>query len=375
MSQADVGLLDSLPAPLQRLLSPNAPQQLKAMAAKGVVPGAKAHQVLTVVEALSRSEDPELAERARSTLRECPDALLVGGLNADLPSHVAAALALANFANASVVQRLVVLPQLPDFALIELAKHGTEDVTEIIATNEERLLQTPAAIEALYQNRTARMSTANRLVELAIRNGQELRSIPVYEELVQALRSPASIERPTHDAQADVLSRKADELGQSLNPGMEDTHNLDPATGSEVVQPKFVPLDEVIRQMTVVEKIRRALIGSSGERLILVRDSNRMVAVAAIRSPSVHESEVLRVSANRNVCEDVLRVIALDREWTRHHLIKVNLVSNPRTPFALASRLVPHLRDHELRALTRSKNVPSAIVAAAKQQLARKGRT
>jgi hypothetical protein len=86
----------------------------------------------------------------------------------------------------------------------------------------------------------------------------------------------------------------------------------------------------------------------------------------------MQESEVARISASRNVSEDVLRVIANNREWTRHHQIKLNLVANPRCPFAFASKLIPHLRDHELKALARSKNVAGSVVSAAKNQLAKK---
>jgi hypothetical protein len=72
------------------------------------------------------------------------------------------------------------------------------------------------------------------------------------------------------------------------------------------------------------------------------------------------------------VSEDVLRIIAMDREWTRSHQIKVNLVQNPRTPFAFAAKLITHLREHELKALAKSKNVAGSVVQAAKQQLARR---
>ena len=114
------------------------------------------------------------------------------------------------------------------------------------------------------------------------------------------------------------------------------------------------------------------MLGNAAERLLLVRDSNRLVAAAAVKSPMIQENEIVRISASRNVTEDVLRVIALDREWTRSHQIKVNLVSNPRTPFAFAAKLVMHLREHELKALARSKNVAGAVVQAAKHQLSRK---
>jgi hypothetical protein len=97
------------------------------------------------------------------------------------------------------------------------------------------------------------------------------------------------------------------------------------------------------------------------------------VSQAVIKSPLIQENEVVRISASRNVPEDVLRIIANDREWTRSHQIKLNLVQNPRTPFAFSSKLILHLREHELKALARSKNVTGAVSTAAKQQLSRRG--
>jgi hypothetical protein len=48
------------------------------------------------------------------------------------------------------------------------------------------------------------------------------------------------------------------------------------------------------------------------------------------------------------------------------------LVMNPRTPFPTAMRLVPYLREHELKTISKSKNVTGPIAQVAKQQLNRK---
>jgi hypothetical protein len=157
-----------------------------------------------------------------------------------------------------------------------------------------------------------------------------------------------------------------------IDPAAEDTHRIDEETGDEVVEDKFRPLHVRLAEMTNSQKIRRAMLGSASERLLLVRDSNRLVAQAAIKSPSIQENEVVRISSSRTVSEDVLRIIAMDKEWTRSHQIKLNLVQNPRTPFAFSAKLVTHLRDHELKGLARSKNVTGAISQAARQQLTRR---
>jgi hypothetical protein len=124
--------------------------------------------------------------------------------------------------------------------------------------------------------------------------------------------------------------------------------------------------------MTVSSKIRRATLGNSAERLMLIRDSNRLVAAAAAKSPRMREHEAVRISASRAVSDEVLRILSMNREFTRSYQIKLNLATNPRTPFTFASRMVPHLRDADLKKLAKSKNVTGAIATAVKQQLMRK---
>ena len=125
--------------------------------------------------------------------------------------------------------------------------------------------------------------------------------------------------------------------------------------------------------MTISQKIRQAMLGDAdGARHPRCGTPTASSSSAAIKSPKIQENEVVRITASRNVSEDVLRIIATSQEWTRSHQIKLNLVSNPRTPFAFASKLIGHLREGELKTLAKSKNVSGAVSTAAKQQLSRR---
>jgi hypothetical protein len=128
-------------------------------------------------------------------------------------------------------------------------------------------------------------------------------------------------------------------------------------------------------EMTVSQKVRCATLGSAAERLLCVRDSNRLVAAAAAKSPLLKEPEAVQISASRAVSEDVLRLISMNKDFTRNYQVKLNLVSNPRTPFTFAARLVPMLRESELKMLSKSKNVTGAISSAVRQQLSKKSKT
>jgi hypothetical protein len=86
-----------------------------------------------------------------------------------------------------------------------------------------------------------------------------------------------------------------------------------------------------------------------------------------VKSPLISESEIVAMSASRQLSEDVIRHIASSREHTKHYAVKLNLTMNPKTPLALSLRFLPLLRVDDIRRIASSKNVPSALAAAARR--------
>jgi hypothetical protein len=363
--------LDKLGAAVQKALSDGAPLPVQMMAARGVIPGAKPHEIVIAISVLAAREDEKLRETARTALGKLPPPILTGALSADLPGSVILQLAGLYAANHEVIEQLLRMPRISGPALELLAGAADERTGELIATNEVLMLKHPVVIEKLYMNKRVRMSTADRLIELCVRNNIEL-SIPAFKEAALAIKNeliPEASEEPTFD---DVLFRETQEAAEQLALGAdEDTHEVDDE-GEEKVKPKVVPLYARMAEMTVSQKIRCATLGTAAERLLCVRDSNRLVAAAAAKSPLLKEPEAVQISASRAVSEDVLRLLAMNKEFTRNYQIKLNLVANPRTPFTFAARLVPMLRESELKMLSKSKNVTGAISTATRQQLAKK---
>jgi hypothetical protein len=366
--------IEKLSPVARKMIDPASPAPMRQMAAKGVAPGLKPAEMLTVVAILSESADEAVAATARATLEKLPAPLLNGALSGDLAPGVLALIGPGYAKNLAVMERIVAHPALLPQTVVAIAAAASEAVAELVATNEQLLLAHPEIIEKLYMNKATRMSTADRVLELAVRNNVELKGIPAYKEAAIAIGQELVAEATAERTPDDVLFVETEAIAKAIvvDATVEDTHRLDEETGEEVVEEKFLPIHAQLAMMTISQKIRRCMLGNAAERLILVRDSNRLVAAAAIKSPGIQENEVVRIAASRNVSDDVLRIIALDREWTRSHQIKLNLVSNPRTPFAFAAKLVMHLREHELKALARSKNVTGAVATAAKQQLSRR---
>jgi hypothetical protein len=273
-----------------------------------------------------------------------------------------------------VLEKLIGMPQIHGETVEALAKTGSETVTELIATNEDRLLKNPRIIELLYLNKRTRMSTADRLIDLAVRNGLTLTGIPAFKEAAAAIQDeliPMASDEPTPD---DLLFEETQALAERLaaeTAADEDTHHVT-ETGEEEVADKFAPLYVRIANMTMSQKVRRAILGTKEERMMLVRDRNRVVATAAIRSPLLQEAEVVLISRNRNMSEDVLRVIATSPEWTRSYGVKKNLIENPKTPTSISTRMITQLREADLRHLAKNKNVPGAVQEAARRHLGRR---
>jgi len=362
----------ALPAPAQRILAPGAPAQLRTMAARGIAPGLKPDAIVTLVCAFVDDPDATLAQTARSTLENLPTPVLQGAFAADLQPTVLEMLAEALHADASVVPRLLAARSITSLALEIVAEKANESIGELVAASDSVLLRFPRVIEKLYMNRRVRMSTADRLVDLAVRNQIEL-DIPAFKQAAAAIANQLiaePTEEPTFDdqlfQQTETVAQQTGDMTQD-----DDTHTTDDE-GEEQVNSKFQPLYAQLAQMSISQKIRRATLGTGAERMLLVRDTNRLVATAAATSPMLNESDAARIAASRSVIDDVLRIIANNRDFTRNYQVKLNLVNNPRTPFTFSSRLVPLLRDNDLRVLSRSKNVPQAVQTAVRQQLMRK---
>ena len=364
--------LSQLSAPAQKIAAPSAPEKLQEMAAKGIAPGVRPAELLALLVLFSTSDRAGVRAAAEKTLAAPPEPLLAAAITTYLHPAVIDALARACLERRDVLEKILAMPGVDMETVEAVAKRGGEAVTELIATNEERLLAHPRIIELLYLNKATRMSTADRLCDLAVRNGVVLGGIPAFKEVTIALKDeliPEPSEEPTPD---DVLFQETEEIAAALESHPDEDTHLEDEEGKEILKEKFLPLYKRIGSMTMSQKIRRATLGSKEERMLLVRDSNRVIASAAIRSPLMQESEVVLLSRNKNLADEVLRVISSTSEWLKSYAVKKNLVENPKTPVPVATRLVQHLREADLRSVAKSKNVTGAVKDAAKRHLDRR---
>jgi hypothetical protein len=63
----------------------------------------------------------------------------------------------------------------------------------------------------------------------------------------------------------------------------------------------------------------------------------------------------------RTVTEDILRQIAINRNWARNYSIMHNLARNPRTPIANVITILTRLQLRDLMAMAKNRNVSDAV--------------
>lgn len=369
--------LATLPQPVQRVIGPGAPPPMRMMAARGAVPGLRPEQIATVVAIFARADlphvEPAAKQAAETTLPKLAAPILAGAASSpETPPGILDLLASLYLEDVAVVEKLLMNPAIAVSTVERLAAEGSEKVTEIVAVNEQRLLEHPAIIERLYLNKRTRMSTADRVLELAVRNGKQL-ALPAFREAAEAIQDELITEPDAEPTPDDLLFAEAQAEGERLDAeGIAADAVKEDEEGKEQVDEKALPLDQRIRNMTISQRIRTAMLGSAAARAILVRDKNKLVAAAVVRSPLLQENEAVTMAASRSVSDEVLRLIAQNGDLVKSHQIKYNLVSNPRTPSATAVRLLTHLRVDELKKIAKSKGVPAQIAKLAKQELAKK---
>ena len=128
----------------------------------------------------------------------------------------------------------------------------------------------------------------------------------------------------------------------------------------------------VLSSLPIIQRMKLAMKGTREQRAQLIRDSNRLVASAVLSSPKLTETEVESFAKMANVSEDVLRVIAMNRTWTKNYGVVLGLTRNPKTPPAISMQLLPRLNEKDTKMLAVDRNVPEALRLAARKAMVKK---
>jgi len=364
---------NAVPAAVASLVGGATPA--KVMAARGMAPLRPAELVIAVYQ-LSFDRDATVKAAAQAAPAALPDKIVLGPLGEPMPPAVLHFFAERLPANRRKAFETILLNHATaDETFVHLAQRLDESRLEIIFQNEVRLLRCPGLVEALYFNKNARMSSVSRALELCARNNVRPEGIPGFDELANALLSDPNAIAPSV---ADEVFTAA--VTESEGAAAQDGGAPEEAVGEDFLDDEAVSEQEADKrkagtsfikfdELKIFEKVRLASVGNMYCRQVLIRDTNKVVAMSVVRSPSITDGEIVVAAGNRSICDDVIRYIANSRVHSKDYAVKLALVGNPKCPLGTSLRMLSFLHQNDLKAISRSKNIPGALSVAAKKLL------
>ena len=174
-------------------------------------------------------------------------------------------------------------------------------------------------------------------------------------------------------ARSDVTPElRAVFAGRGVEPGPVPAPDDAPAPVPAEVAPardRTALQPQLLASLPITDRIKLAINGTRQQRAVLLRDPNKVVAMAVLGSPKLNVTEVAAYAQMTSVQEELLRVIGTSRHWTKHYPIAAALVSNPKTPIGIAMSLVSRLNERDLKLIARDRGVAEGVRASARKFL------
>ncbi|HEX8702044.1 MAG TPA: hypothetical protein VF815_24655 [Myxococcaceae bacterium] len=351
-----------LPPNMRKHVDPAAPVPLRMMAAKGLVP-LNPSDMLGVLFMLTFDAEQNIRDTAAKTAAGLPDRILGSALRDEgVQAPVLGWFLGLLKANDTYAEMLVLNATTPDEAVAEVAQSCSAKLVEIIGQNQLRLLRHEGIIRGLCNNPNASAALVDSVCDFAVRSGVVMVDVPQMQAARVRLFGPQAVEAPPEPGPT------AEQVLQDFKEVAEE----ETAAAAPMEEGKRMNLTQRVMKMSIAEKIKLATLGNKEARSLLIRDSNKLVCTAVIRSPRITDGEVLLSAANKAANDDVLRIIYNNREWTKNQKIKLALVKNPKVPLTVVMKFLGTLRDTELKDLSKDRNVPSGVQTFAKKMLEKK---
>ncbi|MFQ5586293.1 MAG: hypothetical protein ACE5GF_05660 [Thermodesulfobacteriota bacterium] len=318
-----------IPSHLKQYVSPQTSKETRLAAARGEVPLDPGDLVMALF-LLGYDKESEVAAAARRSFSELPTDTLLTALDGTVDPLILRTVALTHGEDEAVLLMIALHRNTDEKTLSLLAAKGTEGVAEAIAENGEILRAHPSLIDVLKTN-------------------------PHLPKEVLA-----RVEGLLHPQEDDGEGRESSLESGTIGGG-----------GTKPDEEKS--LYERIKGMNVAEKVKTALLGNKEARDMLIKDNNQMISSAVLRNPRITEEELIRVANSREASDQMLRIIAGNKKFLKNYMIRLALVTNPRTPLVYSLKFINSLHAKDIRNLAKSRNIPTAVATAARRIVDRKG--
>ena len=345
----------NIPSNLEKYVSPQSPQETRLMAAKAMLP-MEPKDLVTLLSLLLSDSDKEVNNAAQKSLEGLPAHLLLTVLDGDLDADVIQAVTNIHQKDEAILVMIALNRNTGDETMVFLASNAPESVANVIAENQTRLMRNPSLLNALKSNPSVGKSVVDRVEAFLISIGR-----------LAAKTDETPVSAGTEQTQ--IKETDVSVLQEKEAVAIDDELKTEKEVVTEVERESFY---KRVQHLNVSEKIKLALLGNKEARDILLKDSNKLVSSTVLKNPKITEDEIVKVVNSRSVADDILRQVANNKEWLKKYPVKLGMVNNPKTPLAVAMRLMTQLNGKDIQHLAKSKNVSSALSTAARKIVTQK---
>ena len=359
---------DAVPENLKKFIDPSLDRDTRLMAAQGLVP-IPPEEMALVLFYLTSDDDQQIVKESEKSLFSIPDNAIERVLsNSSSPPEL-----LDYFArkseNDNHIEKIIINNATSDSTIQHLAQTShNQTLIELISDNHQRILRSDEIVDALSKNPAISRSTLDKVISFISLYLEKHVKIPDF--LKDQPHEDSEIQEQLQDAEMKVAEVEVSFLDDIEIPEeFIEEKEVDGQLELEEDEQSTISQNILfaIKKMSLPEKLKLCLIGNTEARRVLVKEPNRIVALAALRNPRITDMEISLAAQSTSVSEDVLREIGNNRDWTRHYDVKVSLVNNPKSPPDISMNFIRHMRDRDLKVISKSKNVPGVVSSAAKR--------
>lgn len=246
-----------------------------------------------------------------------------------------------------ILRDILLHPNVPEKVFVIFSKIPNEDILKILIENEEKWAKNNQIVANLLNNRALPKEFVEK-VSFYIKKGNLQSEGTAIKQEEDKVTNKMPIQKPSVEAEKDYKTHFIDDVAEN------DEEKKRSIAGK-------------ISKMGVAEKIKLATLGNKEVRGILIKDTNKLVSTAVLKNPRITEGEIVKFSQDRNLPDDIIRLIANDRNWTQNYNVKLNLVLNPKTPVQISIKFLSSLGIKDLGSVAKSKNVPSQVATVARR--------
>ena len=242
----------------------------------------------------------------------------------------------------------------PVESLVEALARETA-LPALFAYAAKNLGDKPGVADAMVQNK---LCGAEYLAHVARHLSTE--SIQVLMEELDRVSASPSLAGALENCTSVTAEQKA-LLHELRSTAIDHGALADAALEAEPDLGKRQTLLQRLATMSVAQRVQFAFKGGSEARRTLIRDSNKVVQRAVLQSPRLTDQEVEAFASMSSLTDEILRLIAKNRNFRKNYVVVRNLMNNPKTPLDCTLHMLPMLNALDLKRLCLNKNIPETL--------------